>query len=138
MVAVAVRDHASVVAESDSQEWASTRLLEILSPDGKGLIAVLLEAYLDESERDGGVFCVAGYVFAPAQAKKFTKDWNRLMGPYLPAHMTDLATGGGIYHGMPAKERNALLRGAIAIINKRISLAVVISCHVGEVHQLAP
>src|SRR6185295_19044831 len=28
----------------------------------------VLEAYFDESERSGGIFCVAGFVFTPAAA----------------------------------------------------------------------
>ena len=51
----------------------------------------MLRAYFDESEREGGTFCVAGYAFAPQQAKKFSKEWSRLFADYPGGmHMRDL------------------------------------------------
>lgn len=121
----------------DGERWACSRFVDLLCPNGKGLV-VVLEAYLDESEREGGIFCVAGYLFEPDWAKEFSDLWIALHEPLLPSHMTDLATGGGIYKGIPDKHRNGLVEASVGIINRQILSAVVVSCDVREVKQYAP
>ena len=112
------------------------RLLEIVLPEGRGY-ALMLEAYFDESERESGVFCVAGYAFAPHQARKFSKEWRGLFGQKT-FHMVDLAALRGEFEGLKRKEANRLLIEAIKIINKRISFGVAVSCHLKEVAALSP
>lgn len=122
--------------------WQDSRLPKILLPRG-GLLAIL-EAYFDESEREGGIFCVAGYVFAPIQAHRFGKDWRRVMGHYWPFRMSELVAGKD-KHTRPTKfasltidQRNALLRKAIELINHRTMLAISIACNIHDVRRLSP
>ncbi len=98
----------------------------------------MLEAYFDESERIGGVFCVAGYAFAPEQARKFTKAWSALFADYGGCHMVELLARQGRFKGIAPSERDRLLREAVRIINKRISFGVSVSCNVAEVRMLSP
>jgi hypothetical protein len=51
------------------QDTTFDDLIEAIAPDG-GPIAVL-RAYFDASQRECGVFTVAGYLFDSAQARKF-------------------------------------------------------------------
>jgi hypothetical protein len=104
----------------------------------------VLEAYFDESERPGGVFCVAGYVFAPLQAKRFDREWRRVMGPYWPFRMSEFVHRKD-KHKRPTKfesltidERDALLRKAVELINHRTTLAVSASCNINDVRRFSP
>jgi hypothetical protein len=112
-------------------------LPEILLPTPRGLLAVL-EAYFDESERAGGVFCVAGYVFERASAKKFDREWRTLLGARWPFHMVDLVAGRGRFADLSRRECDRLLRAVVALINHRIVLGVAVSCRIDEVNSVAP
>lgn len=101
-----------------------------------GLMAIL-ETYLDETERSGGVFSVAGYAFAPPQAKKFAKEWRALFGGRI-CHMTDLVAKRGEFKGIGDSERDRLIQAAVKVINKRIAFGVAVSCNVAEVQRLTP
>lgn len=98
---------------------------------------VMLVAYLDESERKSGTFCVAGFAFAPEQCRKFIKEWSRLFGG-ITFHMKDIAAGRGEFSTTSQQERDRLLRDAVKLIKKRISFGVAISCDVNEMHRLSP
>jgi len=106
--------------------------------EGKGPVA-LLEAYFDESERAGGVFCVAGYAFAPPQARKFVKEWARLFDGYVGGfHMVDFVHRRGAFKGLAVTEQGPLLREAVKIINRRMAFGVAVSCNLAEVELRSP
>lgn len=99
----------------------------------------MLTAYFDESQRDGGILCVAGYVFAPQQAKKFCKEWSELFAGYRGGlHMRSFAHRTDAFFGISAIEQQYLLVGAADIIHRRMTLGSAVSCNVAEVEQLAP
>jgi hypothetical protein len=100
--------------------------------------AVVIEAYFDESERAAGTICVAGYAFAAPQAKKFTKDWERLFGEFGGFHMNEFVHGRGRFTGVPQRERDRLLREAVCIINKRITAGAAVSCKLDEMKAVSP
>lgn len=118
-------------------EWAGQRLPEILLPHRGGLLAVL-EAYFDESERVGGIFCVSGFVFEPAHAKKFDREWRELMRDVWPFRMADMVAGVDRFERLTQRQRDARLRAAVALINSRMSLGVTVSCRLSEVDRYAP
>jgi hypothetical protein len=97
----------------------------------KRLIGVM-QAFFDESGRAGGVFCVAGYVFAAPQARKFIRDWRRLFGERV-FHMVDVTAGRGEFKDVTRSERDVMLRKAVQIINSRVTFGVAVSCNVDEV-----
>jgi len=98
----------------------------------------ILEAYFDESERTGGIFCVAGYVFEPKHAKKFDREWRVLMKGVWPFRMADLAAGADRFKSLTQRQRDARLRAAVALINDRMSFGVAVSCRLPEVNRFAP
>ena len=98
---------------------------------------VVLHAYLDESERTSGTFCVAGYAFVPKQARKFIKEWSALFGA-AGCHMVELLARQGRFKGISEAERDRLLCEAVKIIKKRISFGVAVSCNVAEVMHISP
>lgn len=99
----------------------------------------VLQVYLDESERESGVFCVAGWAFAPHQAKKFCKEWSQVFGEYPGGmHMRHLGQGTGPFRGIKSAERDRLMREAVKIIKRRVSAGFAVSCNVKEVERLAP
>jgi hypothetical protein len=97
----------------------------------------MLDAYFDETERESGVFAVAGYAFAKAQAKKFSKEWFALFGPS-GCRMSELAAGNGRFKGVSQTERSRLQKEAVKIINARISWGVAVSCNVDEMDRVLP
>jgi hypothetical protein len=121
----------------DASDWIGQRLPNILLPGTGGALAVL-EAYFDESERTSGIFCVAGYVFERASAKKFDREWRTLMKPVWPFHMVDLTSGNVRFRNVARKERDRILKAAVALINQRMSLGVSVSCRLEEVRSAAP
>lgn len=99
----------------------------------------MLEAYFDESSRDGGTFCVAGYVFSKRQAKKFKKEWSDLFAGFKGGcHMVDLVALSEAFEGISGTERDRLVREAVRIIKNRISYGVAVSCNVNEILKLSP
>lgn len=99
----------------------------------------MLYAYFDESERQGGVFCVAGFAFVPHQAKKFTKEWSRLFADYPGGlHMRHLAHCTGPFSRISIAEQRRLMVEAVKIINRRISAGFAVSCNLAEVELFAP
>lgn len=105
--------------------------------EGDGLMAAH-EAYFDESERKGGVFCVAGYAFLPRQARRFVKEWRAVFDPYGGFHMVDLVSKHEGFEGITNSERDALLKEAVHIVNSRMQFGVAVSCYMDEVRLHSP
>jgi hypothetical protein len=112
-----------------------SKLLEIVLPDDRG--TAMLEAYFDESERTAGVFCVAGYVFAPQQAKRFDEEWHDLFG-IRRFHMVDLVALKEDFKDLKRAEADRLLKEAVTIVKRRISFGTAISCYLSEINALSP
>jgi hypothetical protein len=104
---------------------------------GDGILAVI-DAFFDESERASGLFAVAGYLFAPEQARKFSKEWFKLLGGRAPFHMVDLTARREAFGDLSRVECNDLLKRAVVLINKRIIAAVAVSCSLPEIEGLLP
>jgi hypothetical protein len=102
--------------------------------------AIILKAYFDASERKSGFFCVAGYAFAQPQARKFEREWWELFGKYGGCHMKELTHPqlGGRFSGLNTTQTGELLKAGIAAIKRRFSFAAVVSCQLGEIHDLLP
>jgi hypothetical protein len=100
-------------------------------------MAAMLEAYLDESERTGGVFCIAGYLFVPRQARRFAKEWTQLFGPK-GAHMVDLCARRQQFKDLSRQECDRLIKEAVKIIKYRMTFGVVVSCDARQVDQHSP
>jgi hypothetical protein len=94
--------------------------------DGDGLL-VMLRAYFDESYRDGGVFCVAGYIFSSRRAKRLNKNWRHRFGGRI-FHAADVASGRGEFEGIANPEKLSLFRSATTSILSHASFGVVASC----------
>jgi hypothetical protein len=103
-----------------------------------GGVLVMLQAYFDASSRPSGIFSVAGYAFAKTRLKKFDKEWWALFGMYDGCHMKDLTHGTGNFKGVDTTQAGELLKRAIAIIHKRISYGIVVSCETAEMNSLLP
>lgn len=103
------------------------RMIEILQPDGKGLLG-MIEAYFDESERDTGFFAVAGYGFVPDHAREFDREWREILGPIRAFHATDVANFKDEFKDFTPKTRDALVIRAVEIVTKHIEVAVGFSC----------
>jgi hypothetical protein len=124
-----------VVCASQSEGFFGA-LLNLL--EGKG-VAAILQGYFDESEREGGIFCVAGYLFTPRQAKKFIKDWSQLFRAYPGGlHMRDLTKPRRSFEGITRVEQQRLIVEAVRIVKRRVSAAVAVSCNVKEVESISP
>ena len=117
-------------------EWCSTRLVEILQPSGNRLI-VPLEVYCDETERDDGMFCVAGLAFAPVQAKKLAKEWHRIIGDRV-FHASEFFAKRGDFSELSQYERDSILKRLIKSIHIRVSFAVAVGCNIQEIESLDP
>jgi len=97
---------------------------------------MLLEAYFDESQRDVGILSVAGFAFAPPQAKKFAKDWTALFPK--GCHMKELSQRRGRFSGISQAESSKLLIQAIKLINARVSFGVCASVDIEEMQRVMP
>lgn len=110
--------------------------MENLLPDDKGLL-VVLETYFDESVRDSGTFAVAGYGLFPEQAINFSRDWREMLGPIKAFHMADLVALRGEFKGFTGRDRDALLRRAVELVNRDIAVAFAVSCNRTEFASIA-
>jgi hypothetical protein len=97
-----------------------------------------LQAYFDASARQSGLFCVAGYAFTKSKVAKFDRDWSKLFGKYGGCHLRELASRNGRFKGIGDAESERLFKGAVEIINRRMSYGVVISCSLPEIDALLP
>jgi hypothetical protein len=99
----------------------------------------LVQGYFDESERESGIFCIAGYIFAPPQKKKFVKEWSRVFGAYSGGlHMRDLAQRTRSFRGIGSAEQQRLVVEAVRIINGRMTAGFAVSCNAKEVKEIGP
>jgi hypothetical protein len=98
----------------------------------------LIQAYFDESQRTDGLFCVAGYAFPSEQTRKFVKEWQDLFGIFGGLHMNEFVHGQGHFSKTTVAERDALMRSAVQIINKRMTVGVAVSCRLQEMKALSP
>jgi hypothetical protein len=105
----------------------------------EGKPVAVLQGYFDESERAEGIFCVAGYIFASRQAKKFIKDWSQLFGAYPGGlHMRDLTQCTRSFAGIGRQDQKYLITEAARIIKRRITAGFAVSCNVKEVQAVGP
>ncbi|WP_168196025.1 DUF3800 domain-containing protein [Novosphingobium sp. EMRT-2] len=84
---------------------------------------IFAEAYVDESGTHDGspMLTVAGYMFKREQARRFSRDWEKVLSKHgLPfAHQTDCATGNGHYKAMCKDERITVQSALIEHIKRR-------------------
>jgi hypothetical protein len=97
---------------------------------------IVLRAYFDESEREGGIFCIAGFVFQRRAARMFVKDWSELFPS--GAHMVDLLARRKQFKNITEKQRDNFVRRAVPIIKKHSLKGVIVSCNIHEVRALSP
>ena len=69
----------------------------------------MLRAFFDESEREIGLLCVAGYVFASEQARKLAKEFRAEFAKYGGFHMNELAHKRKGYSNLSDLERCRLI-----------------------------
>jgi len=98
----------------------------------------VLKAYFDESERNEGLLCVAGYAFAPHQASKFAKEFESVFGKYGGFHMKELVHRKKAYKGISEAERTELIREAVRIVCDRFSYGVAVTVDIREYLTFAP
>jgi len=113
-------------------------LVDAILPKG-GAVA-MLQSYFDASRREGGFFCVAGYLFTKSQVKAFTAEWMspELFGPYGGCHMKELTQKRGRFHRISQPEADRLIKSAVRVISQRIKYGVMISCELPEINALLP
>jgi hypothetical protein len=96
---------------------------------GAGDLVALIQAYFDESYGEGGVFCVAGYVFTNLKCKAFDAAWRRMLTRYrLPYfRMSSCAHKNGAFANLSREDCAAVERQAIALIGKYASCGFAIT-----------
>ncbi len=109
----------------------------VTSPSSQEGLALILQAYFDESEREDGTFCVAGYVFFPAEAKTFEKEWSRLFGDRI-FHMTDLAARRGEFSDLDQDEADRYIKGAVKLVRRRTVYGGAVALNMNELSTMPP
>jgi hypothetical protein len=104
----------------------------------EGQIVAILQAYFDESQRKTGLLCVAGFVFAAPQAKKFSKEFSAVFGRYGGFHMVDLVARRQGFKGISEADRDLLIREAVRIVAQRFTYGVAVAANVAEYDAIAP
>ncbi len=97
-----------------------------------------LYAFFDESERQNGIFVVAGVLFDQTAATQFDIEWRALHGARLPFHMADLVGGRRIYKGLSQAERDDLLKRSVTLLNRHRALSVAVVCKTQDIEDAAP
>lgn len=110
--------------------------LDCLMPK-KGGYAVMLKAYYDASERESGVFCVAGVAFDKTKAKPAEKAWPAAFDGR-PVHMTDLHNRHADFADITREKGGQMLKAGIDAIKNRYAIAVAVSCNVADIKSFAP
>jgi len=123
----------------ESSKPALDHLCELLELTGlrEGGHAIVLNAYLDASERSSGVFCVAGLAYGFDRAKKATREWMRLWGD-TPCHMTDLHNRRGAFRDWTSEAAGDHLKQSVRIMRAHASCMVAVSCDLAELQALLP
>jgi hypothetical protein len=98
----------------------------------------LLRAFFDESERTNGLLCVAGYVFAPDQARRLAKEFRAEFAQYGGFHMNELIAKHKAYKNISNDERDRLLKRAVSIVRERFSYGVAVTVNKHEYEAQAP
>ena len=98
----------------------------------------LLEAYLDESERPDGSFCVAGYAFTSEQLKRFNREWSDLTGGRVFHTKDVIGRRKAFKYLVDNEESNRLIREAVGVIDRHITFGVAWSCDINEFRACAP
>lgn len=113
------------------------QLIDVLVP--KHGYAVMLQAFMDASLRESGVYCVAAFAFGRDRAKKADRKWRALWGDEL-CHMTDLNSRakGSAFEGWSGDKAGDYLRKSVEIINSHASYGVAISCDANIIERHAP
>lgn len=102
----------------------------------------VIHAYFDESGTHEGsrVMCVAGYLFAANDAKRFNDAWGAALRqaglPYF--RMSECAGGGGQFKDWAPKRRAALAKTLIALIRRRMMHGFAVSMSPAEYAATAP
>lgn len=95
-----------------------------------GLVVALSHVYVDESGTHDGaqVMGLAGYVFDAKQAARFSRDWSKCLHSIgIPfAHMTDCATGNGVYRGLSLEQRIDSEKLLIQHIKRRTKVGIAV------------
>ncbi len=97
----------------------------------------MLRSYLDASQRDSGIYCVAAVAFGLDRAKKANREWSAIFGDR-PFHMTDLHARRRAFSGISDQEAGDFCKAAVSIVKKYASLIACISCDSHEVARLIP
>jgi len=100
-------------------------------PTDGGGYAVALRAYFDGSVQNG-VFSVAGFAFGLDQAKKASREWNKLHNGRV-LHMTDLHNRKRDFAGLSPEEGGRLLTESVSIINRFFRFGAAASCDISEI-----
>jgi hypothetical protein len=111
-------------------------VLDAAMPWDDGTI-FMLRAYFDASQRESGVFSVAGVAFGVDRARKADREW-RLAFDGRRLHMADLHARKGDFEGISAEDAGRYCRSAVEIITRYASVVVAVSCDVEEVERLRP
>ena len=127
------------------------RFEEVLLPHG-GMVAVLVEAYFDESaglasavQPDGtqakcAILCVAGYLIESGRRKLFDQDWNEVLRwkdlPYF--HMVDCAHGNGPFANLTKPDRIQVAARMIAAIKRHTIKGFAITVNVAQYNLFMP
>ncbi|MGI0085482.1 MAG: DUF3800 domain-containing protein [Nitrososphaerales archaeon] len=110
---------------------------ELLDYCGNRKVA-LLRAFFDESERENGLVCVAGYVFASEQARELAKEFRAEFARYGGFHMNELIPKRRGYKNISDDERNRLIESAVNIVRERFSYGVAVTVNKHEYEAQAP
>ncbi len=116
------------IQECDEKHENLKRICEILKPD---LVAMMLEAYFDESGTHAGspVMCVAGYLLSAEQALHLDREWAETLTEFGVScfHMADCAHSVEEFSGMDPRKRKDLLVRLIGIIKRRVEIGIAVS-----------
>lgn len=98
----------------------------------------MLQAYFDESERQNGLLCVAGFAFTPHQAIKLTREFRAGFGEFGGFHMKELLHKAKGYRKISDNLRDTLLKRAVEIVKKRFSYGVAVKVNSDEFKAQSP
>jgi len=92
----------------------------------------VIEAYFDESERQDGTFCVAGYYFFPREAKRLERKWRDILGDRI-FHATDISNGGGKFRDLDKPTREKMYSELVKAVAKHAEFGSAASVNPSEV-----
>lgn len=108
-------------------DWLAVSML----PQGDGSVVAFANVYFDESgtHANSRVISMAGYWFDAEQARKFSRDWAKILKKFGigAAHQTDCALGFGEFKNMSKEQRVELQKLLILHIKRRSTFSVAIA-----------